>query len=870
MQTQQKRRRASLTLRGFALFISICWATTSESAIHVVSPDGTGDFPTIADAVAAAVTGDTVELTDGVFTGPGNRDILISGIQLTVRSQSGSAASTTIDCEANAAFRRRGFLLESAELRLENVRIRNGFAPGTADESSGGAIRSIGSVVDVSGCIFSQNNARHLQLSTGGAILADGGELRIKDSIFSQNESHGPGQAIRAVSLQAPLDLSGSIFEQSTQGWDLVRAEESSAIVRDCGFFNASAEGLRVYSADSVHVTDCEFRDNGDYGLFVQECANFKMEDCLFHLTTPVWHFYQGALISDATGVIERTDFRGMTSQSAALSLNSCSMEIRDCLVDGNSGLWTGGIFANDGSVLVERCTVTRNFGATQGGALRSFSDNVMTVRNSVIWGNCSSSGLNDVTEAADISFECTVVDPEQVPVDVTFIGPPIVSDPLFCGPVECDSAAVVLGDYTVSASSPCLPENNVCGVPIGARGQGCGPLGACCLPDGSCVIETQESCDTVGGAYLGDATTCDDSPCQSLGACCSVLGACTIQSDEMCLAASGLFLGDGTICDAPCNGNNGGVLVLHTEPGVLYTPDETSYCGNALPSRCEEVNARIDGLETRVVCILALFDPESPSSVAGVTFGLDYDTDDILIVDSGSCGDFQFPSAEWPAPGSGTQVFWNDGQSGSAVEAVWLAPYSYSGGSSLLSLVPHPEHGAFFQDDSVPSVAVPIFDLGSLGFSTDGQVPCPASPGGACCQSDASCELRTAADCAGIGVFFGAGSTCEPDPCDPASAVVATPERDVVQLRVKGPSPGFGPIEVDLYNPSGGRDIRVEWMDASGRRMGSAFTVRADAGWSRHELDLEDQLPDAPAGVYFLRADSESRSSTARVVRVR
>ena len=34
-------------------------------------------------------------------------------------------------------------------------------------------------------------------------------------------------------------------------------------------------------------------------------------------------------------------------------------------------------------------------------------------------------------------------------------------------------------------------------------------PSGACCLPDGSCEIRTEEACTTQGGTYQGDATDC-------------------------------------------------------------------------------------------------------------------------------------------------------------------------------------------------------------------------------------------------------------------------------------------------------------------------------------------------------------------------
>jgi hypothetical protein len=39
----------------------------------IVSPDGTGDYSTIAEAIHAAVDGDVIELLDGVYFGFGNR-----------------------------------------------------------------------------------------------------------------------------------------------------------------------------------------------------------------------------------------------------------------------------------------------------------------------------------------------------------------------------------------------------------------------------------------------------------------------------------------------------------------------------------------------------------------------------------------------------------------------------------------------------------------------------------------------------------------------------------------------------------------------------------------------------------------------------
>ena len=64
-----------------------------------VKPDGSGDAPTIQAAIDSAVTGDTVILENGVYTGVGNRNIDFRGKAITVRSELGVAELCVIDCE---------------------------------------------------------------------------------------------------------------------------------------------------------------------------------------------------------------------------------------------------------------------------------------------------------------------------------------------------------------------------------------------------------------------------------------------------------------------------------------------------------------------------------------------------------------------------------------------------------------------------------------------------------------------------------------------------------------------------------------------------------------------------------------------------
>ena len=59
----------------------------------------------------AARNGDTIELADGVYTGPGNRDVDLLGKPLVIRSASDDATACIIDCEAGADGSHRGFLV---------------------------------------------------------------------------------------------------------------------------------------------------------------------------------------------------------------------------------------------------------------------------------------------------------------------------------------------------------------------------------------------------------------------------------------------------------------------------------------------------------------------------------------------------------------------------------------------------------------------------------------------------------------------------------------------------------------------------------------------------------------------------------------
>lgn len=174
---------------------------------------------------------------------------------------------------------------------------------------------------------------------------------------------------------------------------------------------------------------------------------------------------------------------------------------------------------------------------------------------------------------------------------------------------------------------------------------------------------------------------------------------------------------------------NAGGVLLLHANASVLYTPDSSNYCGQSGLSECEAavVSVPADPTHMSVIFAIAAFPPNSAPRMAGVTFGISYEESDFVLISRGACADFELSSADWPAPGSGTALSWSNVRTAPLTEVYWFAGYAYSAEApTTFSLQAHPTQGASFADDGVPSTLDEVTSFGTIGFGQAGQRPCP------------------------------------------------------------------------------------------------------------------------------------------------
>ena len=221
--------------------------------------DGTAEHPfdTIKEGIDFAGPHDTVQVANGTYTGPGNKNIDFQGKAITVRSQSGNPDACIIDCEGDG----RGFHFhsnEGASSVVESILIKNGYA------------------------------------DVGGGILCENSSPTFNNVYFSSNQATDDGGGLACVDHASP-SLSGCLFDYCEAGDDgggLYARNWSSPMLNDCIFrWNEAADrgGGAVFVVNSFpELTNCVFYGNigvnGGGACFVY--AFGPMTDCLFYDNT--------------------------------------------------------------------------------------------------------------------------------------------------------------------------------------------------------------------------------------------------------------------------------------------------------------------------------------------------------------------------------------------------------------------------------------------------------------------------------------------------------------------------------------------------------------------------------------------------------
>ena len=458
--------------------LAVALLARASATVHLVRPDGTGNYPTIQAAIGAAAPGDTIALADGRFAGDGNRDLDFSGKELVVHSVSGNPGACVLDCGGSESDPHHAFRFDSGDTptsTLEGISIVNGWA------YSGGAIRCDGAAPTIRNCVFQSNSAD----DQGGAIWIRQASPSIEDCVFRDDSSVTYGGAICL--------------------------EYSNAVIMRCEFAeNSSWRGGGVEcrappgSGYSCQLITCSFRGNQATlgGALEVEGTDVRATRCDF---------------SDNTAEL-RGGAIGLYS-----SLTSC--HVTACSLTGNQSQFGGAISASHGEAYLDSCTVAANGATLHGGAIwlwysslwvssSTISENVAPLgagisisylyHDSVVLGN-SMLVLGQGGEAlywdgtgsgGSIELTCCDVYGNEGGdwvghiADQYGIRGNISLPPLFCG--DANPAE----PYTLRSDSPCAPGFNPdCGL-IGAWPVGCDPASSVASP-----AEVPAACSLHAGA---------------------------------------------------------------------------------------------------------------------------------------------------------------------------------------------------------------------------------------------------------------------------------------------------------------------------------------------------------------------------------
>jgi hypothetical protein len=212
-------------------------------------------------------------------------------------------------------------------------------------------------------------------------------------------------------------------------------------------------------------------------GGLIIEAALAQVRNC--HIIDNEAEMEGGGLACDdgASALITGCVIAGNRSvDGAGVACRASSPLLENCIIANNDGLvWGGALFCRSGSnPRVVGCTIVGNEAHFGAGIWAVDGPNIV-VENSIIAFGLDGEGIfayDNPSYPSEINLICCNVFGNQsggyggTTPDQTGIDGNIAEDPGFCDWENYD--------YTLDASSPCLPANNGCNMLMGALGQGC------------------------------------------------------------------------------------------------------------------------------------------------------------------------------------------------------------------------------------------------------------------------------------------------------------------------------------------------------------------------------------------------------------
>jgi len=435
--------------RLFAVAVALLvLPATVLAATWTVKPDGTGDSPSIKAAILAASNGDVILLTDGTFSGAANRDFSYDKKAITIESVNGPAA-TIIDCGGlqGARFLRR----ETETSVLRGVTIVNA-SIGIECRPGSPLIENCVITGPVSWGVMAgvENNEILLPSSprfenctisncSFGMVTLLGGEIRFNNSVAT-----GCGSAYSAGRGFFTAKNSQFISNSSGVLFGLSASFLAGGSLTGCSFVGNTNTAVSIKVASSpytVNVSGCYFENNHP-AITLENGPSANIDGCTFVSNSSA---NGGAIRADSGGSLTVTN--SIFCQNSSTSGAAIYALQQPCTISGNTIVHNS---SSPGAAL-------HLAGSLSTGAV----DNNLVAFNTNGPGILCESGANPTLSCNDI-FANAGGDA----ICGTDGGNNISLEPWLCSQ-DCTDVGLMVG-------SPCAPENNACGVQIGARGVMC------------------------------------------------------------------------------------------------------------------------------------------------------------------------------------------------------------------------------------------------------------------------------------------------------------------------------------------------------------------------------------------------------------
>jgi predicted outer membrane repeat protein len=425
------------------ILIPAFFVVSASAATIYIDANGTGDYPTIQEAINDANDGDVIILEIGTYTGTGNRDIDFLGKAITVRSTDPNdwsvVEATVIDCNGTESEPCRGFNFhnyEDANSVVMGLTIRNGYGQneqiGSYTTAAGGGFFCVSSSPTISMCTITSNAA-----SSGGGILCyDYSSPRITSCSFIANQAYNGG-GIYCLNNSSPTIRECIVSDNSApwnRGAGIYCSDDCNLTITHCyisgnGTSEATAAGGGICCLFSnMMVENCKITENkadSGGGIYLQS-SNVTITNCI--ISNNMARYYGGGIEcwNDCSGIISscvvsgnvayddgggiscdqtrsspliitnnQIVFNRARSAGGGIELWHSNPIIKNCIIAGNSApnFRSGGVDCCDGSPTMINCSVIGNYSGNEGGGICCWIHSRPIISNCILFDNVSKRG---------------------------------------------------------------------------------------------------------------------------------------------------------------------------------------------------------------------------------------------------------------------------------------------------------------------------------------------------------------------------------------------------------------------------------------------------------------------------------------------